>query len=140
MALPRRSGTRSSSSSRPLPICYLLFLTLACRPYLRNWTCLQESLQGVPCPRRLGWVDLDLGSSPGWWTGTVATYLPSRVVEHPKSKSTQPSLRGQGTPCREGERRKIRPCHRSKNTASAKVRQKMFREVAELERAQRSFL
>ena len=34
----------------------------------------------------LGWVDLDLGSSPG----TVATYCPSRMVEHPKSKSTQP--------------------------------------------------
>ena len=32
----------------------------------------------------LGWVDLDLGSSPGWWAATVATYLPSRVVEHPK--------------------------------------------------------
>ena len=33
---------RGTRSSRPLPICYLLFLTLACRPYLRNWTCLQE--------------------------------------------------------------------------------------------------
>ena len=21
----------------------------------------------------LGWVDLDLGSSPGWWAATVAT-------------------------------------------------------------------
>ena len=39
----------------------------------------------------LGWVDFDLGSSPGWWAATVATYCPSRVVEHPKSKSTQPS-------------------------------------------------
>ena len=38
----------------------------------------------------LGWVDLDLGSSPGWWAATVATYCPSRMVEHPKSKSTQP--------------------------------------------------
>ena len=35
-------------------------------------------------------VDLDLGSSPGWWAATVATYCPSRMVEHPKSKSTQP--------------------------------------------------
>ena len=35
-------------------------------------------------------VDLDLGSSPRWWAATVATYCPSRVVEHPKSKSTQP--------------------------------------------------
>ena len=37
----------------------------------------------------LGWVDLDLGSSPGWWAATVATYCPGRVVEHPKSLSTQ---------------------------------------------------
>ena len=39
----------------------------------------------------VGWVDLDLGSSPGWWAATVATYCPSRMVEHSKSKSTQPS-------------------------------------------------
>ena len=38
----------------------------------------------------LCWVDLDLGSSPGWWAATVATYCPRRVVEHPKSKSAQP--------------------------------------------------
>ena len=31
-----------------------------------------------------------LGSSPGWWAATVATYCPSRIVEHIKSKSTQP--------------------------------------------------
>ena len=36
-------------------------------------------------PGYLGWVDLDLGSSPGWWAATVATYCPSRMVEHPKS-------------------------------------------------------
>ena len=24
---------------------------------------------------QLGWIDLDLGSSPGWWAGTVASYL-----------------------------------------------------------------
>ena len=49
----------------------------------------------------LGWVDLDLGSSPGWWAATVASYCQSRVVEHPKSKSTKPSPRGHGTPCTE---------------------------------------
>ena len=38
----------------------------------------------------LGWVDLDFGSSPGWWAATVATYCPNRMVEHPKSKSSQP--------------------------------------------------
>ena len=37
----------------------------------------------------LGWVDLDLGSSPGWWAAIVASYGPSRLVEHTKSKSTQ---------------------------------------------------
>ena len=39
---------------------------------------------------QLGWVDLDLGSPPGWRAAIVATYCPSRMVEHPKSKSTQP--------------------------------------------------
>ena len=42
----------------------------------------------------LGFVDLDLGSSPGWWAATVATYCPSRMVEHPKSKSIQPRSYG----------------------------------------------
>ena len=51
--------------------------------------------QGVPCPSGPGWVDL------GWWAATVATYCQSRVVEHPKSKSTKPSPRGHGTPCTE---------------------------------------
>ena len=48
---------------------------------------------------QLGWVDLDLWSSPGWWAAAVATYCTNRVVEHPKSKTTKPSLRGHGTPC-----------------------------------------
>ena len=38
----------------------------------------------------LGWADLDLGSPPGWWAATVATYCAGREVERPKSKSTQP--------------------------------------------------
>ena len=38
----------------------------------------------------LGWVDLDLRCSQGWWAATVATYCPSRMVEHLKSKSTKP--------------------------------------------------
>ena len=41
---------------------------------------------------RLGWVDLDLGSSPGWLAASVATYCPSRMVEHPKSNSTQSNV------------------------------------------------
>ena len=32
----------------------------------------------------IGWDDLHLGSSPGWWAATVATYCPSRMVEPPK--------------------------------------------------------
>ena len=47
----------------------------------------------------LGWVDLDLGSSPGWGADTVATYCPSRMVEHPKSKSTQPSPSPEAPDC-----------------------------------------
>ena len=30
------------------------------------------------------------GSSPGWWATSLATYCPGRMVEDPKSKSTQP--------------------------------------------------
>ena len=48
---------------------------------------------------RLGWVDLDLGSSPGWWAASVATYCPSRMVEHSKSKSTQPTDKPPAPPC-----------------------------------------
>ena len=48
---------------------------------------------------QLGWVDLDLGSSPCWWAATVATYCPSRMVEHSKSKSTQPTDKPPAPPC-----------------------------------------
>ena len=36
---------------------------------------------------------LRFGEFPGWWAAIVAAYCPSRVVEHAKSKSTQPSRR-----------------------------------------------
>ena len=48
----------------------------------------------------LGWVDLDLGSSPCWWAAPVATYCPRRMMEHPKSKSTEPSAPGDWPPCK----------------------------------------
>ena len=32
-----------------------------------------DEVQGISSPGRLGCVDLDLESSPGWWAGTVAT-------------------------------------------------------------------
>ena len=57
------------------------------------------NIQRDPGGLAQGFVDLDLRSSPGWWAATVATYCPSRMVEHPKSKSTKPSPRGHGTPC-----------------------------------------
>ena len=37
----------------------------------------------------LGWVDMDFRSSLGWRAVIVAIYCPSRMVEHPRSKSTQ---------------------------------------------------
>ena len=52
---------------------------------------LEEKVQSGASGERLGWVDLDLRSSPSWWATSVATYCPSRMVEHPKSNSTQPS-------------------------------------------------
>ena len=45
-------------------------------------------VQGYSSGLDMGWVDLDLGSSPGWWAATVAAYCPGRMVENPKSKST----------------------------------------------------
>ena len=38
----------------------------------------------------LGFEDEDLGSSPGWWAATVATYCPRRPVELPKFLSSKP--------------------------------------------------
>ena len=51
------------------------------------------TVQGGASGRTVGWVDSELGSSPDWWAATVATYCPSRMVEHPKSKSTLPNCR-----------------------------------------------
>ena len=68
--------------------------------YLNDWIVQRDPLaQGFVDLDLQGFVDLDLGSSPGWWAAIVATYCQSRTVEHPKSKSTNPSLRGHGTPC-----------------------------------------
>ena len=58
------------------------------------------SVQSGASGERLGWVDLDLESSPGWWAASVATYCPSRMVEHPKSNSTQPSRSPDAPDCR----------------------------------------
>ena len=47
----------------------------------------------------LGWVDFDLGSSPGWWAATVATYCPSRMVEYPNLSQPNPAARPPAPPC-----------------------------------------
>ena len=54
-----------------------------------------------------GFVDLDLGSSPGWWAATLATYCPSRMVEHPKYMSTKPCARPPGSRCISVKERKV---------------------------------
>ena len=36
---------------------------------------------------------------PGLWAATVAIYCPSRMVEHPKSKSTNQGIQGDGGLC-----------------------------------------
>ena len=56
--------------------------------YKKNWMC----RVGRP-------IGEDLGNSPGWWATTVATCCPSRMVEHPKSKSTKPCARPLGSHC-----------------------------------------
>ena len=66
------------------------------------------SVQSGTSGEGLGWVDLHLGSSPGWWADTEATYCPSRMVEHPKSKSTQPSPSPDAPDCRSA---KLRTCN-----------------------------
>ena len=39
----------------------------------------------------LGWVDLDLGSSPGLWATAVATYCPTKVLGHQNHPVVIPS-------------------------------------------------
>ena len=48
-----------------------------------------------------------LGRSPGWWAATLATYCPSRMVEHPKYMSTKPCARPPGSRCISVKERKV---------------------------------
>ena len=48
------------------------------------------SIQGDRAGLGLGYVDLDFGSFLGWWATTIATYCPSRMMEHLILISTQP--------------------------------------------------
>ena len=45
---------------------------------------------GDPEGLGLGYVDLDFGCSLGWCAATIATYCPSRMMEHLIPISTQP--------------------------------------------------
>ena len=47
----------------------------------------------------LGFEDEDLGSSPGWWAATVASYCLNRLVELPKCLSSKPSERRDAQQC-----------------------------------------
>ena len=47
----------------------------------------------------LSWIDLDLGCSTGRFAVLQLRCCPSKTMKHLKSKSTQPSPRGDGSPC-----------------------------------------
>ena len=49
-----------------------------------------EHIQSGTARHLLGFEDEDLGSSPGWWAATVATYCPSRTGELQKFLSSKP--------------------------------------------------
>ena len=50
----------------------------------------QVILQSGAACHSQGFEDKHLGSSPGWWATTVATYCPSRLGELPKFVSSKP--------------------------------------------------
>ena len=56
-------------------------------------------LQGDSGGLRLGWVDLDLGSSPGWWAVTVAPYCPSGWWNIPNLSQPNPVADLTPPPC-----------------------------------------
>ena len=49
-----------------------------------------SQLQGDPGGLGPGYVYLAFGSALGWWAATIATYCPSRMMEHAIPVSTQP--------------------------------------------------
>ena len=49
-----------------------------------------HDIQGYSYDQEHGLGRLGFGEFPGWWAGTVATYCPSRLVQHPETKSTKP--------------------------------------------------
>ena len=57
---------------------------------VRTWQCFRLNYRVTHLVANLGWVDFGFGEFPRLVAAIVATYCPSRMVEHPKSKSTQP--------------------------------------------------
>ena len=76
-----RTGSAKSPSSSSTPPTY------ASRSGLPG---IQKTLHCWASHHSLGFEDEDLGSSPGWWAATVATYCPSRPGELPKFLSSKP--------------------------------------------------
>ena len=64
--------------------------------YAKN---IMKDIQGGPSPGEPGLAWLRFGEFPQLWAITVATYCPSRMVEHHKCKSTEPSPPGDGPHC-----------------------------------------
>ena len=64
-----------------------MYATEAAQPFKKH-----NNYRVTKVVAHLGFVDSDLGSSPGWWAVTAATCCPTgdRRSEHPKSKSAQP--------------------------------------------------
>ena len=60
------------------------FTTIVLNIFMKN-----QHVQGDPEGLGLGYVDLDFGSSLGWWSATIATYCPRRRMKHLILISTQ---------------------------------------------------
>ena len=57
---------------------------------IKTFQIFHDQLQSGAAHRSWGFEGEDLGSSPGWWAATVATYCPSKPGELPKSLSSKP--------------------------------------------------
>ena len=57
---------------------------------VNSWNLIRVLYRVTLVVQYLGWADLNLESSHGWWATTAAIYCPSWMVEHSISKSTQP--------------------------------------------------
>ena len=67
------------------------FHKLAPENMIRHEFCLKLGyVQSGAAYRSLGFEDGNLGSSPGWWASTVASYCPSRPAILPKFLSSKP--------------------------------------------------